>query len=84
MNFFYLCIIQTMEPSIPIQRCKSGWLKEHEKHMAESRVSTADVVLIGDSIVRHFEKYRYIGISNIEKLYTLDYLVIALSMFFGG
>ena len=25
--------------------------------MAESRVSTADVVLIGDSIVRHFEKY---------------------------
>ena len=41
----------------PIQRYKSGWLQEHEKLMMESRQSTAEVVLIGDSIVRHFQRY---------------------------
>ena len=40
----------------PIQRYKSGWLQEHEEIMIESRQSTA-VVLIGDSIVRHFQRY---------------------------
>ena len=38
-------------------RIKSGWLQEHEKLMMESRQSTAEVVLIGDSIVRHFQRY---------------------------
>ena len=41
----------------PIQRYKSGWLQEHEKLVMESRQSTAEVVLIGDSIVRHFKRY---------------------------
>ena len=41
----------------PIQRYKSGWLQEHEKLMMESRQSTAEVVLIGDSIVGRFQRY---------------------------
>ena len=41
----------------PIQRYKSGWLQEHEKLVMESKQSTAEVVLIGDSIVRNFQRY---------------------------
>ena len=74
-----------MQASNPVQRCKSGWVQEHEKHVTESRLSNAEVVLIGDSIVRHYEKYRNVLPKhfNCKRILTLVYLGTVPSMFFG-
>ena len=62
-----------MQASNPVQRCKSGWIQEHEKHVTESRLSTAEVVLIGDSLMRHFEKYPNVLCKHFNRKRILNF-----------
>ena len=55
-----------------MKRCNFEWTKEHERLVEESKRSDADIVLIGDSIVRHYNKYPHVLKKYFKKAINLD------------
>ena len=60
-----------MNPSCPVPRQKIGWMDAHRELVKIAEYSTAEYVLLGDSIIHHFQRYedswkRYFQQKNIN------------------
>ena len=49
-----------MNPSVPVPREKPGWITDHQRLVKNAEHCTADFVLVGDSIMSHYNRYQSI------------------------